>query len=234
MPSCSAALEYGDQRTKPISRRTKKGTIRSPQQVRNKLFQKLGICSHHRSYNISVAERSVRDLRDMPRFDEPLKYDHKVERLRETRRLSRQSSSAISSLIWSSPTDVKMPPPYAMPSKSSSKQKKRVKFHESVAVVPIPMHREYSDRVRSKLWTDAVEMCETIERNMVEFSAESCDWRCVCLEDEMYVCGVTGELIHPAHVQTNQYVFGSGAGGYRQPYSLSNERQRYWDAQDVI
>lgn len=48
------------------------------------------------------------------------------------------------------------------------------------------------------------------ERNLVEFTAEYGDWRCVILEDEMFICGLTGDLIHPVHVQSNQYVFGSG------------------------
>ncbi len=52
-----------------------------------------------------------------------------------------------------------------------------------------------------------------IERNLIEFAAENCDWRCAYLEDEMYTCIVTKELIHPAHVETKQYgvVFGTGA-----------------------
>ena len=70
------------------------------------------------------------------------------------------------------------------------------------------------------------------ERNLVELRAENGDWRCVCPEEEMYICGVTGELIHPVHVETKQYVFGTG--GFRQQSSLSHERQSYWDAQDVI
>ena len=48
----------------------------------------------------------------------------------------------------------------------------------------------------------------------------------------MYLCGVTRELIHPVHVETNQYVFDSAAGS--QPSSLSQERQRYWNDQDAI
>lgn len=80
-------------------------------------------------------------------------------------------------------------------------------FQESVAVVPIPMRDAYSQRIRSKLWNDTVELCENAERNLVEFIAENGDWRTACLEDDMYICGVTGELIHPVHVEkTNQYV----------------------------
>ena len=44
------------------------------------------------------------------------------------------------------------------------------------------------------------------ERNLVEFTAEKGDWRSARLEDEMFICGVTGELIHPVHLETNQYV----------------------------
>ncbi len=71
------------------------------------------------------------------------------------------------------------------------------------------MRTEYSSRIRAKLFSDSVEMYENVERNLVEFTAENGNWRAVRLEDEMYLCGVTGELIHPVHVETNAYVFGS-------------------------
>jgi hypothetical protein len=59
----------------------------------------------------------------------------------------------------------------------------------------------------------------SIERNLIEFAAENGDWRGACLEDEMYTCSVTKELIHPAHVETKQYdiVFGTGADFRRLP-----------------
>lgn len=204
-----------------------KAKASSSQQVRRNFFQKLGIGSHKSS--VPVAERSVRDLRNIPRYHEPLQYDEDEERLREEQRQS--SPSRLSVSPTGAADDIcQLPSPMKS---SSSKLKKQVSFHESVAVVPVPMKDEYSNRIRTKLWSDAVEICENVERNLVEFAAENYDWRCACMEDEMYVCGVTGDLIHPIHVETRQYVFGSSPDGFRRS-TLSNERQRYWNAQDVI
>eukprot|EP00571_Detonula_confervacea_P002602 CAMPEP_0172320698 /NCGR_PEP_ID=MMETSP1058-20130122/41184_1 /TAXON_ID=83371 /ORGANISM="Detonula confervacea, Strain CCMP 353" /LENGTH=221 /DNA_ID=CAMNT_0013036015 /DNA_START=194 /DNA_END=859 /DNA_ORIENTATION=+ len=218
----NAVLEHQGLRTKQNSKRTK-GTSRSSQRIRSKFFQTIGICSNHTPQHISVATRSVRDLLYMPRFSEQLQYDHNEERLRREQRRSRQSVSSA-----------------AYDDKSSSAvsgkatKKKQVNFQESVIVAPIPMRGEYSDRIRSKLWSDAVEIHENIERNLVEFAAENRDWRRACLEDKMYTCGITGELIHPVHVETKQYVFGSGKKGSQQSFPVGGFEQRYWDAQDVI
>lgn len=91
---------------------------------------------------------------------------------------------------------------------------------------------EFSDRLRSRLFIDRVEMSENIERNLLEFQAENGDWREACLEDEMYLCGLTGELIHPVHVQRNQYVFGVPETFPRS--SLESERQKYWNDKVAI
>mmetsp|Transcript_37308 Transcript_37308/g.68553 ORF Transcript_37308/g.68553 Transcript_37308/m.68553 type:complete len:245 (+) Transcript_37308:180-914(+) len=211
---------------RPISRRTAKlRSFTSSQRVRSKFFQKLGIGApcrlNQKSQNVSVSERSVRDLRYMPRFNEPLQYNHYEERVREEQRQSRQSSSA-------STDDNKLSSTVS----GTSTQKRQVNFQETVTVVPIPMRSEYSVRIRARLFSDSVETSENLERNLVEFTAENGDWRSVCLEDEMFLCGVTRELIHPVHVETEQYVFGSAEGF--QPSSLSQERQRYWNDQDAI
>jgi len=49
------------------------------------------------------------------------------------------------------------------------------------------------------------------------------------LEEEMYRCGITGELIHPIHIG-NRYVFGKS--NTRQSSEVS--ALTYWDAPDVI
>jgi hypothetical protein len=54
------------------------------------------------------------------------------------------------------------------------------------------------------------------ERNLIEFEAENRDWRCACLEDEMYTCSDTQELIHPAHVETMQYTVSGSLTDFRQ------------------
>jgi hypothetical protein len=171
----------------------------------------------------------VRDLRDIPRLQIPLYYDREEERLREEQRESQRSLplSPVSSFA-----DISNLAAIAPVSKSTPT--KRVGFQEAVTVVPIPMRNEYSERIKTKIWCDAVEICENIERNLAEFNAENLDWRTVRLEDEMYVCGITGELIHPVHVETQQYVFGKASGYRRTNSNLPNERQKYWSSPGAI
>jgi hypothetical protein len=111
----------------------------------------------------------------------------------------------------------------------SKTQKKRITFNDDVCVAQIPMRNEYSDRVRSRLWSNRFEIHENATRNAIEFQAEGWDWRSV-VEDEgeflqvvlhfykscvvfyvfltfcswylgMFVCTSSGELIHPVHCQ---------------------------------
>ena len=80
-----------------------------------------------------------------------------------------------------------------------SKSSRRLKFNEEVNVVPIPMRTEYSTRIRSRIWSNAEEIHENAARNSVEFASEGWDWRNVCEDEEMYVCSVSGDLVHPVH-----------------------------------
>ena len=52
------------------------------------------------------------------------------------------------------------------------RNRKRLGFNETVKVVPIPMRHEYSNRVRSRLWSNAVEIHENAARNSIELAAE--------------------------------------------------------------
>jgi hypothetical protein len=86
MPS-KAVLKW-DPRPKNVSRTANEILLNSSQRVRNNTFVRFfGTLLHQKPQEeASVAERSVRDLRHMPRFHEPLQYNHHEERMREERR----------------------------------------------------------------------------------------------------------------------------------------------------
>lgn len=167
----------------------------SSSELRSKLLSKLGIIKQHK--NTSVNDRRTRDIRRMPRYTLPLLYESQEEKIREMRyrRSYPPSPQSVADL----------------PSTTKRKPSKSVSFNEQVVAVPIPMIQEYSYRMRDRLYTDSITMQENIERNLLEFNFEYRGWRCVVLEEEMYRCGITGELIHPIHVG-NRYVFGKVQG----------------------
>jgi hypothetical protein len=83
----------------------------------------------------------------------------------------------------------------------AKKQPTRIVFEEDVSVIPIPMRNEYSQRVRSRIWSNRFELHENAQRNALEFAAEGWNWRNVTEDEGMYICSVSGELVHPVHCQ---------------------------------
>ena len=88
-------------------------------------------------------------------------------------------------------------------SKSKTKLKPKttkIAFEDHVEVMPIPTRHEYSNRIKSRIWSNRYELQENAERNAVEFASEGWNWRNVTEDEGMYICSVSGELVHPAWV----------------------------------
>jgi len=75
-----------------------------------------------------------------------------------------------------------------------------VSFDKNVTVRQIPVHTEYSQRIRNQLWLGRKEMQENACRNAFEFAAENWDWR-QATEDEDMIRDLKGEMVHPVHYQ---------------------------------
>ena len=84
---------------------------------------------------------------------------------------------------------------------ANEKKSRKIAFQDEVDVVPIPTRYEYSDRIKSRIWSNRHELQENAERNALEFAAEGWDWRTVTEDDGMFICSVSGELVHPIHLQ---------------------------------
>jgi hypothetical protein len=89
----------------------------------------------------------------------------------------------------------------SLSSSPSPKKHTKIAFQDNVEVIPIPTRYEYSDRIKSRIWSNRHELQENAERNALEFAAEGWNWRNVTEDEGMYICSASGELVHPIHLQ---------------------------------
>ena len=154
-PTFTAVLRW-DFSHKNVSRRAYGMSLNSSRRARSSkvihFFRSLKI--HQKTQEVSVAERSVRDLRHVPRYHEPLQYNHQEESIREERRQSSSQPSA--SLSSMSKGDE------CTEASGKSSLKRRVTFEESVVVVPVPLRSDYPEWMLTKLWSNAVERCDNV------------------------------------------------------------------------
>jgi len=81
--------------------------------------------------------------------------------------------------------------------------KRNVRFNDMVEVRYVPLHSEYSERVRQKYWNSAQELWDMAARNSLEYAAENYDWRQAVEEQDLIRWGT--QLIHPVHLSHNQF-----------------------------
>eukprot|EP00977_Amphora_coffeiformis_P024393 scaffold15695_cov160-Amphora_coffeaeformis.AAC.2 len=93
--------------------------------------------------------------------------------------------------------DVRKTPMATVGKKKSTK----IAFQDQVEVLPIPTRYEYSERIKSRIWSNRHELQENAERNALEFASEGWDWKNVKEDDHMFICSQSGELVHPVHLQ---------------------------------
>jgi len=80
-------------------------------------------------------------------------------------------------------------------SSGPKRKTQKIKFQDEVDVIPIPMRNEYSDRIKSRIWSNKYELQENAQRNAVEFAAEGWKWENVTEDEGMYICSLSGELV---------------------------------------
>lgn len=166
---------------------------RDEREIRSRLLNKLGI---HDSSNVSTQpmtaaqHRRVRILRGMG-------VGYTMAKSPPDGSATRSQVEGVVRSKEPLKSDMK---PDSSSGKDLAGKKTTIAFQDEVEVLPIPTRHEYSDRIKSRIWSNRYELQENAERNAVEFASEGWNWRNVTEDEGMYICSASGELVHPAWV----------------------------------
>ena len=169
--------------------------------LRSNLLHKLGI---HDTTQVQIRAPEKGLLHGVPISNEPLKYESEDEESddeSDQREASEPHSWTERLMIFKPSSPESQTAPASCASSASSSTERRLTFNETVSVVPIPMRSDYSHRVKERLWNDVDDIMLNAQRNAVEFASEGWDWRTVTEDEYMYRDAVSGELIHPVHME---------------------------------
>ena len=162
---------------RPTISKNNRGPLRLNSEVRSKFFTRIGVVGAdlntcmHQFENADISKDSsvpTRDLQNVPRYSTKLKRDKCDEKeiqafLGRRRKFLSRRAAAAARAAAADKNSTPSVPAESIPKKS--KPKRCISFNESVKVVPIPKRHEYSDRIRSRLWTNTVELYENAGRS---------------------------------------------------------------------
>jgi hypothetical protein len=190
VPELPASAMSSDKSVASMSTSASMATVKDSQEIRSRLLNRLGIYDGPGTTPqpmTAAQHRRVRILRGMG-----VGYT--------TFKSPPDGSAARSPLGGVVPSKEPLKDDQATISTEIQKKTTRIAFVNEVDVMPIPTRHEYSDRIKSRIWSNRYELQENAERNAVEFAAEGWKWDQVVEDEGMYICSASGELVHPAWV----------------------------------
>ena len=190
VPEVPSTVMSSDKSVASVSTTASMATAKDSQEIRSRLLNRLGIYDAPGAspQPMSAAQhRRVRILRGMG-----VGYN--------TYKSPPDGSAVRSPLGGVIPSKEPLKNDQATISTATEKKTTRIAFVDEVEVMPIPTRHEYSDRIKSRIWSNRYELQENAERNAVEFAAEGWKWDQVVEDEGMYICSASGELVHPAWV----------------------------------
>ena len=89
---------------------------------------------------------------------------------------------------------------------NSTFSRRKVSFDSTVKTTTIPARNSYSERIRTKLWSNSEDIMDNAIRNELEFAFDGHDWKKIREEsDFISITPSSNEKIHPAHFYSKPY-----------------------------